>query len=171
MKRIVLIRHAKSSWSDPDMPDLDRPLNQRGRLCAPLMAAWLREHDLNPDHIWISSAVRSTETWAAMHPLFPDAPKPEMEKSLYMADPRTYLKVINGTSDKAKTVFVIGHQPGIGSLARKLSPSKVGENQRRAFTKYPTAGVCVFECEAKSWEKVSFGENTFKHFATPKDLV
>jgi phosphohistidine phosphatase len=171
MKRIVLIRHAKSSWSDPDIADVERPLNQRGRLCAPLMAAWLREHDLTPDHVWLSPAVRSGETWARMAPLFPAGPTPETEKALYMADPQTALSVIKMTPETAETVFLIGHQPGIGSLARKLSTSKVGESQRRAFTKYPTAGTAVFECDAADWTKVEFGKNHFRHFATPKDLV
>ncbi|MBB5517068.1 phosphohistidine phosphatase [Rubricella aquisinus] len=171
MKRIVLIRHAKSSWSDPDIADVDRPLNQRGRLCAPLMAAWLREHNLIPDHIWISPAKRSMETWAAMKPLFAEVPEPQTEKALYMADPKTALAVIGTTPTAAETLFLIGHQPGIGSLARKLSTSKVGESQRRAFTKYPTAGTAIFECDAGEWAEVEFGKNHFKHFAAPKDLV
>ncbi|MGB0496968.1 MAG: SixA phosphatase family protein [Rubricella sp.] len=170
MKRIVLVRHGKSSWSDPDQDDRERPLNQRGRLAAPLMAAWLADHGIRPDHILTTPALRSQETWEKMAPVFGTGPMPEVSETLYMADPAQHRDTLRALPDGVETVFVIGHQPGLGSFARKIADGSEREAQSRAFTKFPTAAVAVFEGEFE-WPDLKFGTLAFRHFVIPKDLV
>lgn len=170
MKRIVLIRHAKSSWSDPDQEDIARPLNQRGRLSAALMAAQIVELDAVPEAVWLSPAARTVETWERMKPILGEV-EAETHKALYMADPDTMLKILQSTSPKAKTVAIVGHQPGVSAFARKLSDGKIGPTCARAFTHFPTAGLAILSTQEEKWSKVTFKSCRFEHFSVPKDLV
>jgi len=170
MKRIVLIRHAKSSWSDPDQEDIARPLNQRGRLSASLMAAQIAELDAVPQAAWISPAVRTAETWTRMQKILGPV-EGTVHKGLYMADPDTMLNVLRETDAKVDTVAIVGHQPGVSAFARKLSDGRISPNCARAFTHFPTAGVAVLTVDIGKWSKISFKSCNFQHFAIPKDLV
>lgn len=172
MKRLILLRHAKSSWSDPDLDDHDRPLNQRGRLAAPLMGAWLAERDLTPDHVICSSSARTIETWRRARALLNgEAPDPTISAKLYHADPAAMLKLLRAAPDEAETVMMIGHQPGLGAFARKLANGATPAGCARAFTKFPTAACAVLESEAESWADAAFGEARFSAFAIPRELV
>ncbi|SOH94242.1 phosphohistidine phosphatase [Monaibacterium marinum] len=170
MKRIVLIRHAKSSWSDPDQEDIARPLNQRGRLSASLMAAQLVEISAVPQAAWVSPAVRTVETWDRMQPLIGDV-KGKVHKALYMADPDTMLSILHATDDAADTVALVGHQPGVSALTRKLSDGHISTTCARAFSHFPTAAVAVLSADVDKWSKLAFKSCRFSHFSVPKDLV
>ncbi|QPH55256.1 SixA phosphatase family protein [Pontivivens ytuae] len=169
MKRIVLIRHAKSSWSDPALDDVERPLNKRGRLASPLMGAWLVELGITPDIVWLSPSTRTRETWRRMRETA-GGPEGQVHKALYMADPDTMLNILRSSGD-GDTVALVGHQPGMGAMARKLSNGKISTTCARAFNHYPSAAVAVLEAEVGKWSGVKFGGCSFKHFAAPKDLV
>lgn len=171
MKRLVLIRHAKSFWGDPDAPDIDRPLNARGRAAAPVTASWLAERDIHPDAVVTSPARRCVETWERMSPILGEPPAPQVEKALYMADPDTMLRVVHGLPDTVETAFLLGHQPGISSFARKLANGSVPASCQRAFTKFPTGSAAVIEFETADWADTAFGKGAFRSFAMPKELV
>lgn len=169
MVRIVLIRHAKSSWSDPEVQDIDRPLNRRGRLASTLIGAWLRDESVGLDHVWLSPAVRSAETFAHMN--IESTHEPHAHNALYMADPNTILNILRSTPKSAKTAAIIGHQPGLSSFARKLADGSQTQAEGRAFSKFPTGAVALFECDVDAWPDVKFGKAKFVSFVTPKDLV
>lgn len=171
MKRVVLVRHAKSSWDDPEQEDIVRPLNERGRLAAPVIGAWLAERKIEPDLVATSPAARCVQTWDKIKHHLGRAPKPKIEKALYMADPSTMMKVLTNMPDDADTVLVIGHQPGLSSFARKLANGTVPSSCSRSFTKFPTASAAVIEFDTDVWSNAKFGEGEFRNFATPKDLV
>jgi phosphohistidine phosphatase len=171
MKRVILLRHAKSSWTDPDMEDHDRPLNQRGRLAAPLTGAWLAERGFAPDHVICSSSARTVETWARLRPALPGAPDPTIEPRLYHADPTTTLAVLRGAPDAAATVLLLGHEPGIGAFARRLSTPDVPAGCARAFAKFPTAAAAVIDLPVDRWADAAFGTGRFHAFAVPRELV
>lgn len=170
MKRIVLIRHAKASWSDPDQEDITRPLNQRGRLSASLMAAQLAELRAIPQAVWLSPAVRTQETWQRMTPILGTIAI-KTHDALYMADPDTMLGITRTTDDAADTLALVGHQPGISAFARKLSDGKIGTSCARAFSNFPTAGVALLSADIASWSDLAFKTCKFEHFSVPKDLV
>lgn len=171
MKRLVLVRHAKSSWSDPELEDFDRPLNERGRLSAPVTGAWLSEKGVHPDHVALSPAKRCVETWDRIRIQLDEAPEPRLEDALYMADPDTMLKVLRQAPPEAGTVVMIGHQPGISSFARKLANGSVPASCARAFRKFPTGAAALLEFDQEGWDGTGYGKAVFRCFASPKELV
>ncbi|HKK35134.1 MAG TPA: histidine phosphatase family protein [Paracoccaceae bacterium] len=166
MRRLVLMRHAKSSWDDPALSDRARPLNRRGRLAAALMGALLREDDLVPDAALLSPALRVQETWAQ---LGLDAPA-ETAEALYMADPETQLAALRAAPDAARTLLMLGHEPGTTAFLRKLSDGTEPAGCRRAWGKVPTAALAVVELDV-DWADAAFGAGRFRRFVAPKDLV
>lgn len=172
MKSLLLMRHAKSSWSDPDLADSMRPLNDRGRENAVMMATMLAEWDLIPDLVFSSHARRCQETWEKISAAL-DATKVPVfiEDNLYLSGPDTMLSVLRDAPEDAGTVLMIGHQPVMSSFARMLSNGSTSSACARAFKRFPTAAVAVFEPHADTWGDVGFGRNIFKRFACPKELV
>ena len=170
MRRLILMRHGKSSWDDPDQDDRDRPLNPRGRMASALMGAWLRENGLAPDVALVSEAVRARQTWECAAPLLNGVESRAVAK-LYHAEPGTALEVLRNAPDDAGTVLMIGHQPGLGAFLRKLVGNEPKAGCRRAFEKFPTGAVAVLEFDAPDWRSAEFGTAEFTAFACPKDLV
>src|SRR5882757_3835735 len=107
MLRLMLLRHAKSDWSRPGMPDRDRPLNARGREAAPRMAAHISSRDLVPQRALVSVAVRTQETWKLITPFFPRKPETIFERRLYEATPHVILSVIKETPDSISSLLVL----------------------------------------------------------------
>ena len=171
MRRLILFRHAKSCWADPDLPDHDRPLTQRGRLAAPLMGAWLAERGYVPNLVLCSSSLRTIETWRAAQPLLPQAPPPQILRDLYHADPDAMLRILQSAPDSAETVLIVGHQPGIGAFARKLAAAATSAGPARAFQKFPTAACAVLDLPVARWADAAFGTADFHSFAAPRELV
>ena len=171
MKRLILLRHAKSAWGDPDLDDHDRPLNQRGRLAAPLMGAWLTERGFVPDVVLCSSSVRTVETWARARPAIPGAPDAAVDARLYHADPATMLAAIHAAPPEANTLLLIGHQPGIGALTRRLAAPDTPATCTRAYQKFPTAACAVMDFDADDWTAVTWGAGRFHSFAVPREQV
>ncbi len=113
--RLILMRHAKSSWKQSDLSDHDRRLNQRGRDSADAMGDWLRKKGFAPDTVLSSSAERTLETYA--HLRF-DVP-PEFTRRLYLAPAPAMLDALRSAT--GKTILLLGHNPGIGELAERLA--------------------------------------------------
>ncbi len=171
MRRLILFRHAKSSWADPGVEDHDRPLNQRGRLCATLMGAWLADTGCVPDHALCSSSARTRETWARARRAIDGAPEAEIAPGLYHADPATMLETLRAAPDAARTVVMIGHQPGIGAFVRRMASPDAPAACARAYGRFPTAAVAVLGIDAASWRLAAFGAARFETFAIPGELV
>lgn len=173
MRRLILMRHAKSSWDDPDLDDRDRPLNARGRLAAALMGAWLSDEGLRPDHAFLSSAVRTAQTWAraAAAGGFADVAA-EPKGKLYHAEPAEAVAVLRGAPEAAQKLLAMGHEPGLTSLLRRLADGTEGGGPRRAYEKFPTAAIAVLDLPAKAgWADLAEGSCRFGRFVRPKDLV
>ena len=148
------MRHAKSDWS-AGQPDHGRPLNERRRLAAPLMAAWLAERGLVPGTVLLSDAARTRETWARMRRLLDEVPEPVPDPGLYHAGPQAIaagLEVAPGPGP----VLLIAHEPGISAAARLVSG---GPEPARM----PTAAIAVLEGTP--------GAMRLAEVATPKALV
>ncbi len=171
MRRLILLRHAKSTWSDPTLSDHDRPLNQRGRLAAPLMGAFMTDEGLIPDRVVLSSSARTKETWERAKQAFPVQPDKEVREDLYLADPHTLLEVARALPDAVGDVLMIAHNPGIASFARKLANGQTKASCARAFQHFPTAAVAVLEADIESWRDLAFSACDFTRFAMPKELV
>ncbi len=117
---LLLMRHAKSSWDDEGLGDHERPLNHRGRDAAPKMAQVLFEHNLVPDLVLVSSAVRTRETVDRMLPIL-GAVEVLVLPELYHAMPIAILKVLDEHARSADTVMVVGHNPGMETMVSNVA--------------------------------------------------
>ncbi|AWN49167.1 phosphoglycerate mutase [Methylobacterium terrae] len=166
MRRLILLRHAKSDWPD-GASDVDRPLAPRGRDAAPKMAAYLAAEGLIPGRALVSPARRTQETWDLVKPALGAVPD-ETVPQIYEAPVSRLLDVVRAIPDDVATALMIGHNPGFQDLARLLG--KPGEARRALTKKYPTAAVAVIDLPVESWVEVEAGEGDVERFVTPKSL-
>ena len=147
MKTILLLRHAKSSWKDPDLPDHDRPLKKRGQNDAPRMGKLLKDEDLIPDLIMSSTAVRAKKTAELVAKACKYKGEISLNQSLYGAEPADYLKVLQELSDKYKTVLVVGHSPSVEETVDVLtgSPDVI----------MPTCALAHISLPIQNWAKLN----------------
>jgi phosphohistidine phosphatase len=123
MKTLLIMRHAKSSWKDPDLPDHDRPLNKRGKHDAPRMGKLLKDKDLIPNLIISSTAARAKKTAELVAKACKYKGEISLKQSLYGAEPADYLKILQELSGKHKTVLVVGHSPSVEETVDVLTGS------------------------------------------------
>ena len=114
---------------------------------------------------------RTVETWERASRAFAESPPSEVREDLYHADPTAMLQILRDLPDEVETAMLIGHNPGIAAFARKLSNGSASASCIRAFDKFPTGAVAVFETDAKNWKDVEFGRCAFTRYVMPKDLV
>lgn len=170
MKTLILMRHAKSAWDAGEVADHDRPLSGRGRSDAPRMGVWLAAQKIKPDMILCSTATRVAETLKLLRPTLPDAIDIKEREALYMALPREILAVVSKIKDKVETLMLVGHNPGMGSLAHWLAGQGDKQAIERMRDKFPTAGIAVIDFDIASWRELDGEQGTLRQFMTPKDL-
>lgn len=169
MRRLMLARHAKSSWGDMTLSDHDRPLKKRGRRAAPLVAAELAALGCIPDVVYSSTAARTRETWSRMEPCFDGHPRVEFLRDLYLASPRIVLATVAATPGSARTVMVLGHNPSSHALAAYLSRTGDQGEIDRVRTRFPTGAVAVIELSSDDWTKAEEGGELL-HLILPRRL-
>ncbi|MEM9371746.1 MAG: histidine phosphatase family protein [Pseudomonadota bacterium] len=170
MKKVILLRHAKSSWADPNLEDHDRPLNSRGKAAAPIIAKWLAHSHHLPDFILCSSSKRTRQTVKRMRDTLPDLPNPKIEPDLYHAPPETMRQHLAKLPESYQSAMLVGHQPGLGAFARKLSNHNVRRRCARAFEHFPTAAAAVLELDLKTWANIEEHTGEFIDFGIPREL-
>ena len=168
MKRLWLLRHAKSSWDDPSLPDTDRPLAPRGRQAAELLAAHLAISDVRPRAVLCSSSLRTRETLAAILPALGDALEIRIEPVLYRAGAAELLERLRKVSNRASSVMLISHNPGIQDLALGLAAS--GPALAALREKFPTGALATLDVEVQRWSEVDNGTATATTLVTPRSL-
>jgi phosphohistidine phosphatase len=169
VKRLWLLRHAKSSWDDPSLPDTDRPLAPRGRQAAELLAAHLAISDVRPRAVLCSSSLRTRETLAAILPALGDALEIRIERVLYGAGAAELLERLRKVSNRASSVMLIGHNPGIQDLALGLAAS--GPALAALRGKFPTGALAALDVEVQRWRDVDNGIATATTLVTPRSLA
>ena len=165
MRRLILMRHGKSSWSDPGLRDHDRPLSKRGKRGAAAIAGWLKAKGYLPDHALVSNARRTQETWAGVVKVTGPAPTAYVPE-LYGAGEDAVLEVLRAAPD-VETLLVLGHQPGIGACAARLLASPPGDAD---FAKYPTAATAVIDFDLDAWSEAGWGRGKLADFVVPRAL-
>ena len=135
--KLILLRHAKSDWSDAAKDDRDRPLNARGQAAAEKIGSWLKSRHYLPDLILCSDAARTRETLAGL--ALPDATT-EFRDDLYQADAATILEIAGAHS--ADCVLIVGHNPGIGEAAATACATPPADPD---FARYPTGACTVID--------------------------
>jgi phosphohistidine phosphatase len=149
MRRLILFRHGKAEMAGFTGGDKERPLAERGRADCAATALWLLAMGYVPDLVFISSAVRTQASWASASPVFPGA-RAETAERLYLAGTDNIMDLLEGAPAEARTVMVVGHNPGLQDLAVRLAAeSHAPERQfRRMAEGFPTAAAAVFGMKA-----------------------
>lgn len=172
--RLLLLRHAKSDWSDAALRDEDRPLAARGIRAAKKIAGHMRRKGYVPTSILCSSARRTRETLDVLLSEWDARPKVQYEDALYLSEWPVLLKHVRAASDALSPLLVIGHNPGLQELAIQLArkPVSGGERTRgeRLKEKFPTAALAVFDIEAKRWQDVATGSGQLTDYVRPRDI-
>ncbi len=168
MLTLALLRHAKSSWDDPAQDDFQRPLNARGKRAAPEVGRWLAAHEMRPDLILCSTAVRTRATLALLAPELSDRPpRVRYMDGLYLAGPGELLDAIRGVPASCRRLLVIGHNPGMHALAVQLAGKGRREELGTLRLKFPTAALALLDFDATSWAAVAPGGGALQHFVVP----
>ncbi|GBD91235.1 phosphoserine phosphatase 1 [bacterium BMS3Abin04] len=164
MKKLFLIRHAKSSWKDNGLADFDRPLNKRGKRDAPFMGKILKEEGIKPDLI-ITSPAKRTCTTARVLARKLDYPKEKInsDETVYEASPGELIKLVNAIPSEHEVVMLIGHNPGLTQLSNLLT-GKYLEN-------IPTTGIVEINFNVNSWEEITVNTGKLKSFEYPKKYL
>lgn len=162
-RRLILTRHAKSSWDDPLMEDRDRPLNERGRAAALELGDFLASRGLEPEEVLCSSAERTRETWDQVaRAVIETRPDVSYVESLYHAAPEMMLQVLRTAT--APTVMMLGHNPGIAEFAHQLPARPIHDPD---FRRYPTCATLIVDFQIDSWEEAAPGQGSVLDFFTP----
>lgn len=163
MKRLILMRHAKSDWSGGQSNDHDRPLNARGRAASADLGEWLRRNTIIPDQVLCSSAMRTSETFVRL--ALPSETPLEQTRALYLADADHILATLQKAT--GSTVLMLGHNPGIGMAAEAVLAELPDHPQ---FVQYPTGATLVAEFDIDTWDQAAWGKAIARHFVVPREL-
>ncbi len=164
--RLILTRHAKSSWSHPGLGDHERPLNARGRESAGAIGRWLKDKGYVPELVLSSDSARTRETWALVETALGSGAEEEWLSVLYHAGTQTMLDVLQGAGQTG-CVMMLGHNPGIGGFAEMIV-RRAPEHIR--FFDYPTAATTVMEFDVEEWGDVDWGMGEVQDFVIPREL-
>ena len=161
-RRLIVMRHAKSSWDHPGLRDHDRPLNGRGRRSAAALGRWLRDEGYLPDQILSSTSARTRETCLR---LGLDAPADYLP-ALYHAAPSDMFGALRGSTGQC--VLMLGHNPGIAGFAEALMA--VPPDHPR-FPDYPTCATLVADFDLSDWRDLEPGTGRAVAFVIPRELA
>jgi phosphohistidine phosphatase len=165
MKTILIMRHAKSSWSNPYLKDFDRPLNSRGKSDAPKMGLFLKQKQLIPQKIYCSPAKRTRATLKkVLKEVNADEGVTEFVEDLYFRGHETYIEAIRSTSQNLDTVMTLGHNPMTEEAISILSSTPVRQPVK-------TATIACLTCDTAAWSDIQPGSCELKWITGPKDLL
>ena len=163
MKTLYLARHAKSSWKHPELSDIERPLNKRGKRDAPYIGNLLKEKGVKPDILISSPAVRARKTAVVIAELI-DYPKSKIliDENIYELSSTELIKIIQSFDDKYNSVMMFGHNPGFTMLNNYLTDSFIDN--------IPTCGVVGIRFNS-SWKKIIGDSGKAFFFIYPKLFI
>ena len=164
MKTLILLRHAKSSWDYPELSDLERPLNKRGRRDAPKMGKWLKNNTGVPDLILSSHSVRTLATISKVgHELGLKGEYYQTNPELYHASPGTLEQIVRSCPDEVDSLLIVGHNPGLTEFANQLCFA-------HPICNIPTCGIFGIRFKVDQWKKALAENAEFLFFQYPKNL-
>lgn len=163
MKRLTLVRHAKSSWKNAGLADIDRPLNGRGKRDAPRMGAFLAEAGIVPDIILASPARRARKTAKLLAVAISNANGQILfDPALYEASAAALMERVRSFDDSWQHVMLVGHNPGLTDFANLLATAGVDN--------LPTCGTLVADLDIGSWDTAGPACGSRVFYITPQEL-
>lgn len=170
MKRVLLLRHAKSSWSDDTLTDHERPLSKRGTRDAKRMAVYFEDQRLCPDYVLCSSATRARKSYALIARRFKHEPELVVDGALYLPTAQGLLDAIRNVPEHAKCVLVVGHSPSLDAVMLGCVSKRQPESRAQIAAKFPTGSLCVLELDAASFGALGKKAARIAALVTPADL-
>jgi phosphohistidine phosphatase len=162
MKTLILVRHAKSSWDNADIEDIDRPLNDRGKTDGPVMAKRLKDKGIEIDTFISSPAKRARRTARFFAEEYGLGKKDiNIEDKLYMASPSALAEIIKDIKDKHNTAILFSHNPGITEFANSLTQVRIDN--------MPTCAIFAVTANTDTWADFDKSEKNFLFFDYPKN--
>lgn len=171
MKRLILLRHAKSSWNDPVTRDFDRPLNAKGKRAAETMGRHMRENGIAFDAAVASPAQRVIETLDAVSRGYGEPIAPEWDRRAYLASDMTLLDIVHETPAEAGALLLTGHNSGLEDLVLLLVPDRRDDALRAGVEeKFPTCSLAEMEFDVDDWADIAPATGRLVRFVRPRDL-
>jgi phosphohistidine phosphatase len=174
MRRLMLLRHAKTENDAPSGRDQDRRLDDRGRIDAAEIGGWTARHPPFPDLVLVSPAIRAHQTWEiAWEVMKGTVPQPQVElvPELYGADALQLLQIIHGASaTDPQRLMLVAHNPGMHELALVLAGGGDATGRKALADNLPTSGLAVFDFAVDDWQEVAFRRGELVLFVSPKTL-
>lgn len=162
-KTLLLMRHAKSSWDQPGLSDIERPLNQRGRLASVLMGQFLTDQKRVPDTVMLSPATRVQQTWDHLRrTLFRFSGTVSTHDAIYSSGSDALIKLLEFSPPSCDTLLMIAHQPTLSTLVQSLTGNGLPD--------FPTAGLAELRLD-NMWQNLRENQCTLVAFTRPKQLV
>ncbi len=172
MRQLLLLRHAKSSWDERDTPDHDRPLNRRGQQAAAAMRTAMEGLGLAPDVVLVSTSRRTLQTLESLEP-WAETPVVDHLSALYLASAPAILTAIQEVGAMARSVLVVGHNPGLHDLAMLLVGAQAASfdnaDIRRLSEGFPSCALAEFTITGP-WQELHEGGGRLTRFLVPRDL-
>jgi phosphohistidine phosphatase len=174
MRRLMLLRHAKTEPDATSGRDEDRRLDPRGHRDAAEIGGWISRHPPFPSHVFVSHAVRALQTWEiawdAMKESVP-APQVEVRPELYGADVSQLLETVrNAAVTDPKRLLLVGHNPGMHELAIALTGSGDAAGREALANNLPTAGLVILDFDIDDWSDIGLRRGRLELFVSPKLL-
>lgn len=171
MRRLLLLRHAKSERGRPGELDHDRALAARGREQAPKVGAYMARHGLVPQRAIVSTSARTRETWKLVAEAFTASPKAVYDERIYEAAPPAILQAVKECRPDVHTLLVVGHNPGLHELATLLIASGDTKARQRLNEKFPTGALVVIDFALDDWARLHPHAGRLDHFVSPRSLA
>ena len=170
MKRLTILRHAKSSWGDPGLDDFDRPLNERGRKAARRVGEELRRRKIAFDQVIASPALRVRETLDGLAAGYGRDLDVRFAPDLYLASSGDLLTMIQGLPDELERPLIAGHNPGLQMLVHSLGREDNEGLRAKVAGKFPTGAAAVIDFGANRWSEVRPGTGSIADLILPREL-
>jgi len=167
MRRLLILRHAKTERAEAGERDQDRKLTERGRSDAAVIGAYLTRHRLVPDLVLVSPARRAAETWTLVAEALAKAPRAVSDARIYNADPSALMRLVR-EAQQVSSLLVVGHNPGLHDLAVQLIASGDVETRERINEKLPTCGLVVIDFPFDDWARLNVNSGRLERFVSPR---
>jgi phosphohistidine phosphatase len=170
MRRLMLLRHAKTERAEPGERDRDRKLTHRGHTDAPLIGAYMARHELIPDLALVSPARRAQETWTLIATALGKTPRVVNDERIYNATTAGLIALI-GATEAARSILLVGHNPGLHDVAVRLITSGEAAARERVTQALPTSGLVVIDFAFDDWSRLRREGGRLECFVTPRLLA
>ena len=169
MKRLHILRHAKSSWAEPGLQDFDRVLNKRGQWQLQALSKWFETAPFKPQHVLCSAARRTLDTFEGIAAAL-DHPKLQTERLLYNGGTDDYLDILSAIDDSVQSLMLIGHNPTCDDLARYLTKPSSPAAQKLMERHFGTATMAIFDFDGSGWDNLAAASCSLVQLLRPKEL-